>query len=335
MMFDRILITGGCGFLGQWLVKNLLERYTDINIKIIDLKKSENPVFNYENEKRVEIVPNKDIRCLSSIIEEFRNIDAVFHLAGLVSFRLKDKKKLYSVHVEGTKNVLQAAQANNVKLFIHVSSVAALGYNNRKDEPIDETYSFDWDIADKRNKYYMLTKHLADLEVKTAISKGLDCIIVYPGLIYGPGDRGNPSKLIKAIKEERVPFNMSGGTNVIDVRDVSKGILSVLEKGRTKENYLLSGYNLTFKEINKIIAEKVKAKPPKRTPPHFLDLLLYYLSYIIELLSRGKIEFTSDNIDSASKFRYFDNSKARKELGWEPEIPFEKTVEAMLTEMQN
>ena len=84
--------------------------------------------------------------------------------------------------------------------------------------------------------------------------------------------------------------------------------------------------------MNKIIAEKVDMKPPRITLPRFLNSPLYYLSYIVELASnKNKMGLTSDNVDSAFKFRYFDNSKAKRELGWEPEIPFERTIDTMFT----
>ena len=172
----------------------------------------------------------------------------------------------------------------------------------------------------------MLTKHLGDLEVKKARTKGLNCIIVYPGLMYGPGDYTNSSRLIKAIIDRKIPFNMPGGTNIIDVRDVSNGIVTVLKKRLDNGEYLLSGYNLTFKEVNKTIADALKVKPPRLTLPRFFNYLMYNLILLIESKSRDKLELTADNIDSAFKFRYFSNMKAKEELNWEPKISFKKTI---------
>ena len=140
---------------------------------------------------------------------------------------LKDKENLFKVNVEGTKNVLQCSYDNKVKNFIHISSVAALGYKDSKTEFVDETYKFDWDLARRRKKYYMLTKHLADLEVKKYKDK-MRATILYPGLMFGPGDLKNSAKLIQAIKDNKIPYNMPGGTNIIDVRDVAQGIVAAL-----------------------------------------------------------------------------------------------------------
>ncbi len=324
--FKRILVTGGCGFLGQWLVKDLLDKYNDAAIRIIDLKKNNSPVYDFTAEDRVTTHTGKDIRSLTSIIDEFAGIDAVFHLAGLVSFSLRDREKLFSINVQGTKNVIKAAITNNVKLFIHISSTAALGYNQKNARAIDEEYKFDFSIARKKKKYYMLTKHLADLEVEKAISDGLNAIILHPALMYGPGDRHNSSRVIQAIKAGRIPFNMPGGNNLIDVRDVSRGLMAALEKGAPGRHYLLSGHNLSFRQINRIIAETVNGERPKLTLPQFLNTPSYLLFHLIEMVSRKKLELTADDIDSAFKFRFFDNRRAGKELNWEPQIPFETTI---------
>lgn len=326
MKLKRILITGGCGFLGQYLTKDILDEFGDSKIKILDLKPNPAPVFDFSNNPNVEVLFNKDICDYDSIKNEFENIDLVIHLAGLVSFSLKDKELLERVNVRGTRNVLEAAALNKIETFLHISSAAALGYSDDKTKAVNETFRFDWDIARNRKKHYMLTKHLADVEVKEYVKKGLNAVILYPGLIFGPGDLTSSAKLIRAIKYGRVPFNMPGGTNIIDVRNVSRGILTVLKKNVTKGAYLLSGHNLTYKEINKTIADELYAGRRRPTLPKCLEPLFFNLLLLIESKAKNKLELTADNLDSAFKFRYFDNTKAKKQLGWEPKITFKQTI---------
>jgi dihydroflavonol-4-reductase len=207
-----------------------------------------------------------------------------------------------------------------------VSSVAALGYNNKKDSPVNEDFKFDWSIAEKKRKYYMLTKYLGDLEVKKAMKKGLKCIIIHPGLMYGPGDYANSSRAILAVKKMGAPICPPGGTNVVDVRDVAKGLVLALEKGKPGRSYLLSGENLTFKEITGTITKVLGKKQPRRLIPKALHKPMYHAIYFIELLNKSVPQLTCDQLDSGFYFRYFDNSRARKELGWSPSISFEKTI---------
>ncbi len=320
-MNKKILITGGCGFLGQHLVQLLLEKYPAIKIKVLDMREHPRPLFTHKG--LVDIAIGKDITVYEQIKEEFVGFDTVVHLAGIVSFSLKDKGLLKKVNVDGTRNVLRAVKENGIKQFIHVSSVAALGYSDDKDHPVTEDYRFDWNLARKRKKYYMLTKHMADCVIK---KEGVDAVILHPGLLFGPGDYTNSAKLVNAIKTGRIPFNMPGGTNIIDVRDVAIGIISIIEKNVRKGSYLLSGHNLTFKEINKIIATHVGVKPPKITLPRFMNGLLFHLLLLAENISRKRLDLTADNIDSSFKYRFFDNSKAIQELKWKPKISFSDSV---------
>ncbi|MBW2963467.1 NAD-dependent epimerase/dehydratase family protein [Candidatus Woesearchaeota archaeon] len=323
MVFKHVLITGGCGFLGQHLTHQLLNEFPNLKIKIIDLKPNSLPLFQFPN--NVEIVLNQNICDYDSIKHQFKNIDAVIHLAGIVSFSIKDKELMKNVNILGTRNVLKAALKNKIKLFIHISSVAALGYNNNQNKPINENFKFNWKIAKKRKKYYMLTKYLADIEVEKYKDQGLNTIVLYPGLMFGPGDAANSARLIKALKYRKIPFNMPGGTNVIDVRDVSNGIVTAL-KQKAQGYYLLSGYNLTMKQINQTIAQEFQVKPPKLTLPKFLNFILFHPLLFIEKKAKNKLELAADNLDSSFKFRYFDNSKAKKELNWQPQIDFRKTI---------
>jgi len=326
MKFENILITGGCGFLGQYLIRDLLNEFDDSRIKVLDLKPNPNSLFDFTNNLNIKTLLNKNICDYDSIACEFKNTDLVIHLAGIVSFSVKDKELLEAVNVRGTRNVLEAAAFNRVKRFIHISSVAALGFNNNKNKTVNEDFHFDWNIAEKRKKYYMLTKHLADIEVGKYAAKGLDCVTLYPGLMFGPGDMTNSARLIKAIKQKRIPFNMPGGTNIVDVRDTARGIAACLKNWKTDTGYLLSGHNLTFKEINGTIAEELGVKCPALTLPAFLNPLLFNLLNFIESRAKNKLELTADNLDSAFKFRYFDNNKAGRELEWRPEISFKQTI---------
>lgn len=317
----KILITGGCGFLGQHLLYELLKK-KGFKIKVIDLKDSQYKVYDFRD--KVEYAFGKDITDYNKIKDEFKNIDIVFHLAGFISFWKRHEKQLVTVNALGTKNVLQACLDNKVKKVIHVSSVAALGFNNTKNEPVNEEFKFNWKRA--KGKCYMISKHKGELYTFKYVNKGLNCIIANPGSMGGPGDMINYSKLIKAIKEKKIPFNMPGGNNLLDVRDVAKGLIKIMEKGKKGERFLLSGYNYLLREINDIIAKCVGVQPPKITIPKIFHKPLYIIFLIIENFSRNPLKLTSDTIDSSFRFRYFDNSKARRELNWKLTIPFSKSI---------
>jgi len=319
----RILITGGCGFLGQHLIYELLKN-KEYKIKVIDLRDRDCKVYDFKD--KVEYVIGKDIVDYNEIKDEFKNIDVVFHLAGLISFWRGHKKQLFAVNELGAKNVLQACLENKVKKVIHISSAAALGFKTKKEKPINEEYKFNWKRA--KRKYYLLSKHNGELFALKYANKGLNCAIANPGLMYGPGDMFNSPKLIKAIKEIRIPFNMPGEINLVDVRDVVKGLIKIMEKGGKGEKYLLTGYNYSFRKISEIVAKGVGVMPPKIkiTIPKIFHKPLYVIFFIIEKFSKKPLKLTSDMIDSSFTFKTFDNSKAKIELNWKPTIFFGKTV---------
>lgn len=259
-------------------------------------------------------------------MSEFEGIDLVIHLAGLVSFSMKDKDDLYRIHVHGTRNVVRAALHHHVKLYVNISSVAALGFNDDRDCPVDEQFEFNWNLARRRKKHYMLSKHLADLEVERARENGLQAIILYPGLMYGPGDVGNTGQIFRIFSRHGTPFFPPGGTNVVDVRDVANGIVKSMKNGMPGENYLLSGYNLSLRSILKTVAREMGRLPPKRMIPKWMNTPLFYLSWMIESIGGKETSVMADSLYSMFKFRYFSNMKAERQLGWKPSIPFERTI---------
>ncbi|MBN1816458.1 MAG: NAD-dependent epimerase/dehydratase family protein [Sedimentisphaerales bacterium] len=329
MNSQRILITGGCGFLGQHLLTQLTPCLQDGRIKeihILDLKPPAVSLFDFSRYPNIRISLDRDICLYESISDAFAGMDCVIHLAGLVSFAYRDKGKLYAVNVKGTANVLQAAKEHEVKRFIHISSVAALGYADDPNRPIHEDFAFDWSIAERKHKYYMLSKHLADEEVDQARKAGLPCVTLYPGLMFGPGDATNSARLIEAIRNGKIPFHLPGGTNIVDVRDVARGIGQVLLNPPEQENFLLSGTNLTFRQINATIARQLGVQPPRKTLSRRCKPVLFPLLLAVEKFRSKPPQLTADNLDSAFAFRYFDNARAKRELGWAPEIDFEQTI---------
>ncbi|MDO8480366.1 MAG: NAD-dependent epimerase/dehydratase family protein [Nanoarchaeota archaeon] len=332
-MSCKLAITGGCGFLGQHLTKELLTKVPDAEIHLLDLRAARAPLYEFSAKSRVRTTLGLDILETPKLAEALTGADTVIHLAGLVSFSLKDKEALHRVNVEGTKSVLAAAREAGVKRLIHVSSVAALGYTDDASRPATDEFIFDWKITEKKEKHYMLTKRLADEAVQEARKNGLQATIVYPGLMFGPGDKANASRLISALKKKAIPFTLPGGTNIIDVRDVARAIRGIVQKPK-EGDYLLSGRNLSFKEVNRVIATKLAVEAPKKSLPRFLNAPLFWTLLSLEKISSKKLELTADNLDSGFKFRYFDNAKALRELGWKPEISFEQTIDDTIVWMR-
>lgn len=326
MHFKTILLTGGCGFLGQHLSQALLTEFPDVHLRIIDLQPNPYPLVDLTSDPRVEIRTNLSICNLEAIQSAFHGVDVVVHLASLISQSLHDRECLHRANVLGTRNVLTASFRSGAALCIHIGSVAALGYMDDPNNPVDETFRFDWSLAESRHKYYMLTKHLADLEVEACRRKGLAAVILHPGLMFGPGDYRNTAKLIRAVSHNRVLFCTSGGNNVVDVRDIARGIVAVMQHGISSGDYLLAGWNLPFRELFRTIASETGGKAPRVTLPPSFRSPLYRLLLAWEYLAGKRLNLSASDLDSAFRYRYFDHSKAEKCFGWSPAIPFNQTI---------
>ncbi|AQQ09792.1 Cholesterol dehydrogenase [Sedimentisphaera cyanobacteriorum] len=321
----NILITGGCGFLGRYLVEMLLEQMPDSKLKIIDVKCDDELVDQLTKSDRVVLRTGRDICRKSSIENDFADADVVIHLAGKVSFSIKDKQQLYNINTAGTENVASLSRDAGVSHFIQISSVAAIGYGSDKNKPVNEEFQFDWAEASRHNKHYSLSKHFGDQKVEKLL-EGRHYTIIYPGLMLGPGDRINSVKLVNAIARKKLKFALPGGTNVVDVRDAARGITQAVKTQTQEKHLILSGYNLTFPQINTAISKFLRTPPPTKTLSPKFEGVMYLTTLMLEKFCPCNLPVTADNVHSAFKFRYFDNSKAKEKLGWEPEYKFETTV---------
>jgi dihydroflavonol-4-reductase len=324
-MSMRVLVTGGFGFLGRHLIDELLT-LEGVEIVASDLQGS--PSLHRE---RVRYVGGVDILDPASIGEAVRGADAVIHLAGLVSFRASDRARLYEVNQIGTRRVAEACARARVRRLVHVSSVAALGYNDREDAPVDETHEFDWSSA--QGKHYMLSKRAAEGELTAAATAGVSVVIANPGLMYGPGDRTNLG-LFRAVWRKQLPVVFPGGTNVVDVRDVARGLRLMLTSGHRNERFILGGQNIRFTEIVRTMARVMGVSTAPLRAPLKLHATSYRTFQVIERLSSRSV-LTSDHVDSAFRFRYFSSAKAARLLGWRARIPFARTIADSLAEMRS
>lgn len=325
MTNPAILVTGGNGFLGQYVVRGLLEDFPRADITILDRQNPPIDLFGLKDRPGLSTI-FADITDTAAVHEALAGKDAVIHLAGLVTTSRRDRKNLLAVNVEGTLNVLRAIEAHKIPRLVHVSSVAALGYNGNPEHPVNEDFEFDWGIAARRKKFYMLTKHLADEAVMRRMEEGLDAVILHPSLMFGPGDLSNSARFLRAMNQGRIAFNMPGGMSVIHVRDAAEGIRAVMKSGVRRGRYVLSGFNYTFRDINRIAAEGLGVRAPRWNVPKAAGPFLYRLARFLEAASPKKIEVSAEDVDNLFKFRYFDNARARQDLQWRPSVSFPETI---------
>ncbi|MBI9104528.1 MAG: NAD-dependent epimerase/dehydratase family protein [Spirochaetales bacterium] len=318
----NILVTGGFGFLAQHLVSALLKKSPDFMITILDKVQGEFFLDELKGNGRIKIVTHADVTKPETMEAYFNGIHVVYHLAALVSFWRKHKSLLYKVNIEGTENVIKICIKHNIRRMVYVSSTAALGYNNDKENYADENWQYDWSKAG--TFFYMLSKYYAEQRVRDACCDGFQAIIANPSSMFGPGDK-KFYPLADNIATGKVPL-MPGGFAVTDVRDTASGLVAMYDKGRSGEGYLLIGGNYTYKEIFNTIAEEQNAPLPSRMIPRIAAPLIVPLLGFFEILSPKEPKLMKEVVAPGFKYRYYNNSKAKKELEWKPQYSLKQSV---------
>lgn len=302
----KIVITGANGFLGSWLTKRLALDGYDVHIisrKNSDL--SELKGLKFQNHLG-------DVTNLDSLNQAFTDAEIVFHLAGVVAYKKEHRQLMDQVNVIGTQNVVSAVQKQKVRKLLHLSSVVAVGAGLNASQILNENSEYN---LSHLNLGYFETKRQAERIILDAFSKGhIEPYIVNPSTIYGPADakKGSRSVQVKVAKGN-FPFYTSGGVNVVAVEDVIDGIMLALNKGRAGQRYILSGENWTIQKLFTEIAEAAKVRAPNLLLPNFLLHTIGRLGDFIPSIGISK-----ENAWTSTLFHWFDNSKAKNELGFTP-----------------
>jgi dihydroflavonol-4-reductase len=264
---DKILVTGGTGFLGAYIIKELVEK--GYAVKAIRRERSKMPFYIPSSVlEKVEWIEG-DILDVIFLDEAMKDVDTVIHAAAVVSFSPKNRHEMYQVNVEGTANVVNIALENNIRRLVYISSVAALG---RTLQGQSVTESSKWENS-KANTHYAKSKHRAELEVWRAIGEGLDAVILNPATILGYGDWNTGSSAIFKSVYNGFDWYSPGKNGFVAVEDVAAATVALMESGITEQRFIVAGDNWTFKQLLDTMAEGFgKPKPGKQTTPSLMGI---------------------------------------------------------------
>ena len=313
----QALVTGGTGFVGSHLVRLLAEQGHKVRVL-------------YRSSQKLSVLNGLDYQGVQGDLDDLKILkaacegcDVVFHVAAKADYWKDDDKDLmFQINVEGTRNVLAAAQSAGVKRVIVTSSASTIGF--REDGgAADESQAFS---LPPERFWYAYSKVKAEEVVAEFVANGLDVVILNPTVIIGPGDLNAISGtfIIEMLRFQWLTPMSSGGLAAIDVRDVAQAHLNAVEKGRTGERYLLNTANHPYTEWFKMIAEACDVRPPIFTSP---DWMLEPTARLIELLRRLGIQTPMDANQTrlGGTNAYFDGSKAHAEL-FTPQIDLKTSL---------
>lgn len=251
-----------------------------------------------------------DILDILSLEDAMEDVDQIYHCAAIVSFSPKSKEILSRTNIEGTANVVNAALTAGIKKLLFVSSVAALG-RIRKDPLINE--SMNWS-KETSNSEYGKTKYLAEMEVWRGAAEGLPSVVVNPTIILGESDWTKGStKIFQSVYNE-FPWYTEGVSGFVDVQDVVKAMILLMESEVVGERFILNADNVSYKQLFDEIASCFGKKPPYKKVTPFIANLVWRYEGLKSLFSGVDPLLTRETASTAQAKVYFDNSKLLKQL---------------------
>lgn len=248
-----ILVTGANGFLGSYLTRLLVQRGCPVKILV-----RPNARLDLISDVLDKVsISYGDILDLPSLSLAFEGITHVYHTAAIVSFESKRKAFMLKTNIEGTANIVNLCLDHKVKKLVHVSSVAALGNTSDGSFITEKT---PWDI--KHTTGYGKSKYYGELEVYRGMAEGLDAVIVNPGMIFGGGYWDSGIGRLTDSVYRQLGFYTEGSNGVVDVRDVAKAMVLLMDSPITGEKFILVAENYTLKGLMVKLAQFLQVNPP-------------------------------------------------------------------------
>ena len=326
---NMIFITGCTGLVGSHLVATLVNGQQSLHtIKLLCRKNSDLSLLKdvlkrygiKEMPDNIEFVYG-DVLDYDILEDAMKDADEVYHCAAVVSFDPSDKGSLMRVNVEGTKNMVDAALHCGVKKFCHVSSIAALG-RALEGESIDEESP--WSRS-KNNSVYSISKHEAEMEVWRGIAEGLNATIVNPSLILGAGRWNSSSCELFNVIAKGFPFYTEGINGFVDVKDVARAMITLMENNKFGQRYCLNGALISYKRLFSLMAQNFNVKTPYIKVGKGLSEVAWRIFWLMGKLQGKKPLITKETARTATRKYSYSSAKIIRELNFKF-TPIEESI---------
>ncbi len=312
-----ILVTGGTGFLGSYLIRLLIQK----GYKVRALRRHNSPMdLVAEVASRVEWV-EADITDIIALEDAMQGVSYVMHCAAMVSFHPRDVTRMMQINVEGTANLVNLSLEMGVKRFIHVSSIAAIGRTKERPQ-LDEKAKW---VQSGGNSQYAISKYMGEQEAWRGHAEGLSVAIVNPAIVLGSGfwEVGS-AKFFKQINDG-LKFSPVGRSGFVDVRDVAQFMVRLLESEVSGERFILNAENILYRDFFKMIAGAMGAKVPPIPVTPFLAEVAWRVEWLKEKLLGVDPLVTKETARSSVSSFFYSNEKSRAAFDFEYR-PLKQTI---------
>ena len=322
-----IFLTGGTGFIGSFILYNLLQKHAEVKALKRESSSLGNLEFIFKTLSDISPMPDGeswqnalarvkwcdgDILVTEDLRDAIEEGDIVYHAAASVSFNKKHKHLITRTNIDGTTNIVNVCIEKKAAMLAYVSSVAALA---RKDgeEVNEDTEAEELKFA----SVYSESKYRAEMEVWRGVAEGLPCVIINPGIVLGWGDFNNGSAEMFRTVYKGLKYYPTGSNAFVDVRDVADILIRLTEKPEAINNrYVVISENLTYKALFDKIASATKCKAPNIQVSAWQTKLVWLLGELKGLLTGSEPFITKDLASTSSKSYSYSNNKIIKVLDY-------------------
>ncbi|MFZ1882536.1 MAG: hopanoid-associated sugar epimerase [Rhodoplanes sp.] len=306
MNAERVLVTGAAGFVGSAIATVL----RNAGFRVRTLVRATSARANLHPDDELAIGDLRDRNAVAAALSDVRYL---FHAAADYRLWAPDPSDIYRNNVETTGIVMTEAQRCGVERIVYTSSVATIDLKHKN--PADET---DRLAESDAVGAYKRSKVAAERLVEDMAQRGLPAVIVNPSAPIGPRDvRPTPTgRIIVEAASGRMPGYVDTGLNLVHVDDVAAGHLLALRHGEIGERYILGGENVFLRTMLADIAEMVGRPPPRLKIPVAVTYPVAFVAEFVARFTKREPFVTLDSVRLASHRMFFDDTKARRALGY-------------------
>lgn len=311
-----ILVTGATGLLGSHLLFELVNSGKDVRAlrRRPGREEKVRKVFGYYSGQPDELISridwfDGDLMDFGAMESALEGITEVYHAGAVVSFYPKDHKTMLKVNVEGTANLVNLSIAKGVGKFCYVSSVSTLGRAEHDGLSDEETH---W-VPSRKNSVYSQSKYGAEREIWRGMEEGLNAVILMPSVIVGPGYWDGNSGLVRLV-HQGLKYATMGVNGYVDVRDVVKSMILLMENNCFGERFISSSENLSYLELFTLMAKHLNKPAPTIIVPPYLSGIAWRAEALRSALTGSKPEITREMAITSSQVYTYSNQKIKDRL---------------------
>lgn len=303
---NKVLITGGNGFLGANLARELYRSGYELRLMM----------RSTADVTMIADIPCEfyygDISNEKDVFDAVNGCDYVVHTASVTAQWGVSFKTYEHINVKGTVNVVNACLKHGIRKMIHISTANTIGHGE-KHKPASELNSFN---LSHLNSGYISSKYIAQQYVlEQIVNKGLQAVIVNPTFMIGQCDvKPSSGKIILHGINKRIVFYPPGGKNFVHINDVCVGIIKAIEMGRAGDCYLLAGENMSYKDFFKLL-NKVSGQQPAMLPiPGVILKTIGIFGTLLGVFSKTPVKLNYSSAYMLCLYNYYSGSKSEREL---------------------